>query len=344
MTPTLSLRADSFAQIVGGDQIVYCVLDGDGCIFDRSLVSKGRDGGREAAILLTKRIDDYAASRGIKGQLTIVVHLYLNKAGLARVLATCGIADDATFSAFLVGLNAAHPLILVSDVGPSKEACDAKLTQTLKLYAKLPSTKLVLAGAAHDGGYAHLFSSLETEAPVVFDKVTLLKSYDDLAFELKRLNLRTTTFEGLFEGRKLVAHAHATRAATAGSGAGTPAGLQPPQLLATPRNSSPAVVQQTPMTVTTPAQAQVGGATTPTPGKPKTPRTASAGAGAGRAAQGLAPPVPAAKENVDPLEEDGRVASTKKLRAIDPTKVPRSLLFLVSLLPFPLTRRRATVD
>ncbi|GAA5823598.1 hypothetical protein JCM3770_003519 [Rhodotorula araucariae] len=270
-------NAQKQLDIVGSDQIIFCVLDGDGCIFNRSLVARGRDGGREAAILLIKHIDDYAASLGITGQLTIVVHLYLNKAGLSRVVQSCGIADEATFSAFLIGLNAAHPLILVSDVGPSKEASDAKLAQTLKLYAKLPSTKLVLAGAAHDGGYAHLFSSIETEAPVVFDKCTLLKSYDELAFELKRLNLRTTTFDGLFEGKKLVSY---------GAQAAPP---PPPPALATPRKSSPAVVQAT-----------------PTPGaKTKTPRTVTKTT------------LAAVKEN---LVAESPLTRAEKPRPIDPTK------------------------
>ncbi|BGP50881.1 hypothetical protein JCM10450v2_006807 [Rhodotorula kratochvilovae] len=268
-------NAQKQLDVVANDQIIYCVLDGDGCIFHRSLVAKGRDGGREAAILLIKHIDDYASTLGITGQLTIVVHLYLNKAGLSRVIQSCGIADEATFSAFLTGFNAAHPLILVSDVGPSKEASDAKLSQTLKLYAKLPSTKLVLAGAAHDGGYAHLFSSLETEAPLVFDKCTLLKSYIELAFELKRLNLRATTFEGLFENKKLVSYA----------GQAVP---PPPGALATPRKSSPAVVQAT-----------------PTPGKTKTPRTVTKAT------------LAAVKENL--VAEDSP-ARAEKLRPIDPTK------------------------
>lgn len=119
----------------------------------------------------------------------------------------------------MLGLNAAHPGILVSDVGGQKEASDAKLSHSLRLYAKLPSTKVVIAGAAHDGGYAHLFSHLETESPLLFRKITLLKSYLDSAFEIKRLSLRTTFFEGLFEPRKLVAHGSSN---SAGGQAGTP--------------------------------------------------------------------------------------------------------------------------
>ena len=46
-------------------------------------------------------------------------------------------------------------------------------------------------------GYASPLQSLETEG--LFSKVHLLKSYDDMAYELKRLNLRDVTFPDLFE-------------------------------------------------------------------------------------------------------------------------------------------------
>ncbi|GJN93599.1 hypothetical protein Rhopal_006656-T1 [Rhodotorula paludigena] len=298
---------DAQKQLDIGDQIIYCVLDGDGCLFHRALVAKGRDGGREAARALINHLDDYAASKGIRGQLTIVVHLYLNKAGLAKVYQSTGIADEATFSAFLLGFNAAHPLILVSDVGPSKEASDAKLTHSLKLFAKLPSTKLVVAGAAHDGGYAHLFSSLETEAPAVFEKVTLLKSYDDLAFELKRLHLRTAAFDGLFESRKLVAWA-----------------MAPPVPPHTPKRPSPAPAAS----ASAPAVPVTG-----TAGHGKTPKTVrkdAAAAAAHSSAAAATPTAPsaatsaaAAAQSATPVGSangNGNGVKVKKLRPIDPTK------------------------
>lgn len=70
-----------------GDQIAYCVLDGDGCIFHRDLISKGREGGREAARLLTEHVQQYAEDQGVKGQLTVVIHIFVNKQGLGKVLA-----------------------------------------------------------------------------------------------------------------------------------------------------------------------------------------------------------------------------------------------------------------
>ncbi|GAA5853830.1 hypothetical protein JCM8547_007465 [Rhodosporidiobolus lusitaniae] len=196
-------------QLENGDQIVYVVLDGDGCIFNRALVQKGRDGGREAAKFLVSKVGEFADTQGVKGQLQIVINIFLNKYGLAKTFNSCGIADEKTFSDFLQGLNAAHSLIQVTDVGAQKEAADAKISQSVRLFSRMASCKLVLAGCTHDGGYAHLFGNLETESASHFGKITLLKSYSEAAFEVKRLGLRTVTFEGLFEVKKLQTYAGA---------------------------------------------------------------------------------------------------------------------------------------
>ncbi|GAA5881350.1 hypothetical protein JCM16303_000140 [Sporobolomyces ruberrimus] len=196
---------DAQRQLDSKETMIACFLDGDGCIFDRSLIRRGRDGGQEAALALRSNIADYAELQGLRGELTVVITLFLSKSGLAKALHSYGLADESTFSAFLQGLNAAHPLIQVTDVGPQKEAADAKLRENVRLYSKLPSCKLVLAGCSHDGGYAHVFNTLQTESPTLFKKLRLLHSYghQDTAFELKRLNLESVRFEGMFEQRKL---------------------------------------------------------------------------------------------------------------------------------------------
>lgn len=61
-----------------------------------------------------------------------------------------------------------------------------------------------------------MLQGLETEG--LSDKITLLKGYDDLAFELKRLNYKEVSFEGLFETTKLVVGYHSTPKKGAGSG------------------------------------------------------------------------------------------------------------------------------
>lgn len=141
--------------------------------------------------------------------------------GLSKILSDVGIATPDVVNAFVLGFNAAHPLFTMTDVGSQKEAADAKIRHTLTLFAKLSSCKLILAGCGFDGGasvlsvysegdtdggrragYSSTLQSLETES--LLDKVHVLKSYSELAYELKRLNLKTIEFEGLFESKKLV--------------------------------------------------------------------------------------------------------------------------------------------
>lgn len=71
---------------------------------------------------------------------------------MTKVLSELGIVSPDVFNNFVQGLNAAHPFITMLDVGSSKEAADAKFREMMRLYAKIPSCKLVLAGCAHDGG------------------------------------------------------------------------------------------------------------------------------------------------------------------------------------------------
>ncbi|KAL8291549.1 hypothetical protein RQP46_002527 [Phenoliferia psychrophenolica] len=252
-----------------GDPIALCLLDGDGCIFERSLIAKGRDGGREAALALAKHITTLA-DKELGRSVQVVVNCFYNRAGLCKILSDVGIASIEVVNHFVLGFNAAHPLFTMTDVGPQKEAADAKFRETLRLYARLPSCKLILAGCTHDGGYASPLQSLETEG--LFSKVHLLKSYTDMAFELKRLNLRDVTFPGLFETKKLVSFAGHTR----GDGAPTvvktipgaaPAPPATPAQLKKEAKKALQLLNETPVKTTT-AVAKLAFATTPAPASP----------------------------------------------------------------------------
>lgn len=316
------------------------------------MISKGREGGREAARLLSEHVSNYAEDQGVKGQITVIIHIFVNKQGLAKVLSvsgplrlltpapgnsmgreltpspsaraekSCDIADEATFSNFLLGLNAAHPGILVSDVGAQKEASDAKLSHSLRLYAKLPSTKVVIAGAAHDGGYAHLFSSLETEAPLLFRKITLLKSYADSAFEIKRLSLRTTYFDRLFEPRKLVAYGGGGSGATNSSGNNTSTTATPRKLTPKPSTTTPGPPPaMAPPVVQKSATTSFPSSSAATPKAPKQQQEGWSTVAATKPSKAV------------PKEEAGftKVVKPLKLRPTDPAKV--SLLSFGHLSP-----------
>lgn len=73
--------------------------------------------------------------------------------------------------------------------------------------------------------YSHLLQSLETEG--LGKKIRILKSFDEAAFDIKRLKLETVRFEGLFETKKLVSYAQnfqtPKKAATGATSTATPA-------------------------------------------------------------------------------------------------------------------------
>ena len=71
----------------GAEPLVVCLIDGDGAIFDRQFVAKGREGGREAAQALMKHVTDYLdSSHGVTSTPKVMCHVWFNKTGLGRVL------------------------------------------------------------------------------------------------------------------------------------------------------------------------------------------------------------------------------------------------------------------
>ncbi|KAG8893927.1 hypothetical protein FRB99_001627 [Tulasnella sp. 403] len=69
------------------------------------------------------------------------------------------------------------------DVGFGKEAADAKLRESLKLYARLPQTRKILFGGAHDGGYVPILNGIRTEGNL--DKLVMLKGSVKIAPQLQ---------------------------------------------------------------------------------------------------------------------------------------------------------------
>lgn len=57
----------------------------------------------------------------------LLVAIYFNKQGLSQILEDCQICTPQNLSEFVLGMNLASPLFVMCDVGPGKEAADAKL-------------------------------------------------------------------------------------------------------------------------------------------------------------------------------------------------------------------------
>lgn len=106
------------------------MIDGDGHIFSENHLVQGRQGGLEAARLLTDGLTAYMSDRAglnMQGRPKVWVTVFLNKSGLTNVLSGNGVCTADTFNAFLQGFNNASPWFSVNDVGHGKEAADAKI-------------------------------------------------------------------------------------------------------------------------------------------------------------------------------------------------------------------------
>ncbi|KAF8216206.1 hypothetical protein K438DRAFT_1800249 [Mycena galopus ATCC 62051] len=206
---TLKATTIRLEQVLGSlkndNPLLLCLVDGDGHIFQKELIIQGHSGGRQAALLLTKGLTDYTAratdTPQISSRSQVWTSVYFNKSGLGETLVNQDICTKEQFEEFCFGFNQAAPMISLLDVGPGKEAADAKIKECLRVFTRFPQTSFVFFGGGHDNGYTSALTSLENEG--FLHKVVLLRGYKDVAVELKNLRLPELTIDGLFMTSKL---------------------------------------------------------------------------------------------------------------------------------------------
>ncbi|KAJ7786351.1 hypothetical protein B0H16DRAFT_28332 [Mycena metata] len=184
--------------------LLLCLIDGDGHIFKKELITQGRSGGRQAAMLLTKGLTDYTARATDTPQMSraqVWLTVFCNKTGLIDTLVNQDICTKEQFKEFCFGFNQAAPLFSILDVGPGKESADSKIKEYLRVFTRFPQTSFVFFGGGHDNGYTSSLTLLENEG--LMHKIVLLRGYKAIALELRNLNLPEITVDGVFMPRKL---------------------------------------------------------------------------------------------------------------------------------------------
>ena len=227
------------------------LLDGDGMIFNNDYLRQGERGGKEAASHLWSAMDTF-----IKQELShlsspiVIGRVYGNVRGLGEVLQKSGIIDYASqFDDFARGFNGSKLLFDFVDVGSGKDKADDKITgepqrvpkfvldcadgmrlEIFKLYLRDIHCHQLVLGCSHDNGYARLLEDIMGDSNFL-ERITLLEGvpFERELAELQR-QFRTTKFNDLFRGSKVVAPSQYR--------AGPTAPL--PSLLPDSRNTSPA--------------------------------------------------------------------------------------------------------
>ncbi|KAG9028768.1 hypothetical protein FRB95_006095 [Tulasnella sp. JGI-2019a] len=185
--------------------LVVCLIDGDGAVFHEDLLVKGKEGGHEAAGLLRQGI----VRQFEQEPREIKTMVFINVEGLGKTLERNSVCTTKEFGQFIVGFNQASPLFTIVDVGYGKEAADTKLKDNLRLFLRLSETRQVFFCGAHDGGYAPILKSLQTENHL--HKLTVLEGSIVTAAEYKRFfdqsELKVISIPDLFTRKRLASGA-----------------------------------------------------------------------------------------------------------------------------------------
>ncbi|KAF8607930.1 hypothetical protein BDV93DRAFT_519918 [Ceratobasidium sp. AG-I] len=185
------------AQAPNSDSFALCLVDGDGCIFNKNFLVNGYDGGKEAASALTKHIHQDIGN----ASTTLWTCVYYNHYGLKKALAKAKIVQESVFDEFCDGFRSASQLIHMMDVGRRKEAADEKIKEMLRTFVTTPQTRVVYFGGGHDSGYGGALSHYQNLG--FEDKIVILKGYAELAYDLRNLPFKTISSDSLFMQEKI---------------------------------------------------------------------------------------------------------------------------------------------
>lgn len=106
------------------------LIDGDGMIFQNAFLRLGESGGRQAADLLKKSVDQWARANLVQcpSDFRIVARVFANAKGLAETCRRAGIVSSPEIvEDFLRGFTTSHDHFNFVDVGPGKDRADVKM-------------------------------------------------------------------------------------------------------------------------------------------------------------------------------------------------------------------------
>lgn len=184
---------------------ISVIVDGDGCIFSEDLISRGRQGGYDAARLLVDFLQSYLNEKFGQNHYQFWIYVFFNKRGLMEALGRSSLSPlRSKLEDFVVGFNQASTRIVMLDVGFGKEEADGKVKEFLDRDVNLPQTFKVFFAGCHDNGYATTLRSHITVGRG--EKLILLNGYSAMAVGMSELGLPDVTIPGLFMENKITDH------------------------------------------------------------------------------------------------------------------------------------------
>lgn len=185
------------------------LVDGDCMPFRDEFIKCGFDGGRQAAQSLKQAIKsqlDASASEAKDSRLQVVVRVYANLKGLAKVYTDTGITlpdSPTSIEEFVRGFNMLDPLCDFVDAGNGKECADEKVKAAFRLNLDDVHCQQIFFGGSADNGYARLLGR-HVGDDAVCGRITLLQG-PPFAHELALIKNRfcVVAMDGVFRREKL---------------------------------------------------------------------------------------------------------------------------------------------
>lgn len=201
----LAKELDELKLANDSNPLIFVIIDGDGAIFRDDLLSRGADGGTDAAFELLTQIREHVKSiyPGVKVEdWNIMVQIVISLEGQARTLHAAGIVHDGyrDLTAFAHAFGQAQSLFSFVDVGIGKERADHKIRETMRVMVRLPQCKLVLFGPCADNGYLPFLEPYKREFS---HKLSLLETTPPMQGFIQ-LGLRRAKFPSVFRSEAIV--------------------------------------------------------------------------------------------------------------------------------------------
>ncbi|KAI9672675.1 MAG: hypothetical protein M1831_000110 [Alyxoria varia] len=182
---------------------VVALVDGDGVIFNDSLLARGSEGGSEAAYMLFDEIRKTLQGRVANvGQCTIMVHIFANFEDLSRKLYHVGLLKSpGELHDFARAFSLNQPLFSFVDVGRGKERADYKLKEMFRFFVNNLQCKNIIFAACHDNGYLPNLDQFKRDEEVG-SRITLLES-TSAEWQYRTLGFPVISFPSIFRAQPL---------------------------------------------------------------------------------------------------------------------------------------------
>ncbi|KAI0352980.1 hypothetical protein OH77DRAFT_1407962 [Trametes cingulata] len=203
--PSLSRQTSnhSLAQLTcRQDPLVLCAIDGDRLMFHPSLIERGYDGGRQAALDFTKAIAHELLLQDLStcDRLSFWVTIFFNKRAVLNAFRDEGIAGPEQLEAFLLGFSQASPRFLIVDAGPGRESTEVKVKEYIRTYIRFPQTLRLFFGGVDDA-YLAMYEGIEKEDLTA--KLVLMQPSTEFSSAMLRMSARSIRFDSLFMTEKV---------------------------------------------------------------------------------------------------------------------------------------------